>query len=96
MTRRRLARQSFRGLGCASGLCVLALRFCSCAAADGAGRSAEQGACAAALRLPLRQPAPSGSRSAAVTGRGRCKAHPGSFIRMNVDMVLVPVTVTDP
>ena len=30
------------------------------------------------------------------TGPNSLKIHPGSFIRMNVDMVLVPVTVTDP
>jgi len=31
-----------------------------------------------------------------VTGPAANKARPGALIRMNVDMVLVPVTVTDP
>jgi Ca-activated chloride channel homolog len=38
--------------------------------------------------------APTGVDAPAVTGAGR--ARPGSLIKMNVDMVLVPVTVTDP
>ena len=40
--------------------------------------------------------APKGAEAPAATGPGALKIHPGSFIRMNVDMVLVPVTVTDP
>lgn len=39
---------------------------------------------------------PGGAEAAPETGAAALKAHPGSFIRMNVDMVLVPVTVTDP
>ena len=39
---------------------------------------------------------PTGAEAPAVTGTAALKVHPGSFIRMNVDMVLVPVTVTDP
>jgi Ca-activated chloride channel homolog len=39
---------------------------------------------------------PSGAEAAPTTGKDALKLHPGSFIRMNVDMVLVPVTVTDP
>ena len=38
--------------------------------------------------------APAGVDAPAATGAG--KAKPGSLIRMNVDMVLVPITVTDP
>lgn len=38
--------------------------------------------------------APAGVDAPATTGAGRAK--PGSLIRMNVDMVLVPITVTDP
>ncbi len=38
--------------------------------------------------------APAGVDAPAATGAG--KARPGSLIKMNVDMVLVPVTVTDP
>jgi Ca-activated chloride channel family protein len=38
--------------------------------------------------------APAGVDAPAATGAGRAK--PGSLIRMNVDMVLVPITVTDP
>ncbi|HWE84175.1 MAG TPA: VWA domain-containing protein [Terracidiphilus sp.] len=37
-----------------------------------------------------------GSEPAAATGPAALKAHPGSILRMNVDLVLVPVTVTDP
>jgi Ca-activated chloride channel family protein len=40
--------------------------------------------------------APKGTEAAPQTGKDALKLHPGSFIRMNVDMVLVPVTVTDP
>src|ERR1700761_867856 len=38
---------------------------------------------------------PPGAQSAPATGAAAAKARPGAFIRMNVDMVLVPVTVTD-
>jgi len=40
--------------------------------------------------------APPGAETPAATGPDALKVHPGSYIRMNVDMVLVPVTVTDP
>jgi len=39
---------------------------------------------------------PHGAEAPAATGPDALKIHPGSRIRMNVDMVLVPVTVTDP
>jgi Ca-activated chloride channel family protein len=39
---------------------------------------------------------PKGAEAPAATGPNALKIHPGSYIRMNVDMVLVPVTVTDP
>jgi Ca-activated chloride channel family protein len=39
---------------------------------------------------------PKGAEAPPVTGPEGLKARPGSIIRMNVDMVLVPVTVTDP
>ena len=39
---------------------------------------------------------PKGAEAAPETGTASLHIHPGSFIRMNVDMVLVPVTVTDP
>lgn len=40
--------------------------------------------------------APQGAQAPALTGNAAVKARPGALIRMNVDMVLVPVTVTDP
>ena len=40
--------------------------------------------------------APKGAEKPAESGPGSLKVHPGSYIRMNVDLVLVPVTVTDP
>lgn len=40
--------------------------------------------------------APKGAEPKPLTGAEALNAHPGSMIRMNVDMVLVPVTVTDP
>jgi Ca-activated chloride channel family protein len=40
--------------------------------------------------------APSGSEAPAVSGTGSLKVRPGERIRMNVDMVLVPITITDP
>ncbi len=39
---------------------------------------------------------PKGAEAPAVSGPDALKIRPGSRIRMNVDMVLVPVTVTDP
>ncbi|MGA7857736.1 MAG: VWA domain-containing protein [Terracidiphilus sp.] len=48
---------------------------------------------------PAAQPAtgaPKGEEAPALTGSAALKARPGSLIRMNVDMVLVPITVTDP
>lgn len=40
--------------------------------------------------------APAGAQPAAVTGDAAARARPGALIRMNVNLVLVPVTVTDP
>jgi len=40
--------------------------------------------------------APTGVDAPAIVGAPKDKVKPGSVIRMNVDMVLVPVTVTDP
>lgn len=40
--------------------------------------------------------APVGAEPKPLTGAEALNAHPGSMIRMDVDMVLVPVTVTDP
>ena len=39
---------------------------------------------------------PKGAEAPPEKGPGALKIRPGSFIRMNVDLVLVPVTVTDP
>lgn len=39
---------------------------------------------------------PAGVQAPALTGKAALHARPGSLIRMNVDLVLVPVTVTDP
>lgn len=39
---------------------------------------------------------PKGAEAPAESGPAALHIHPGSFLRMNVDMVLVPVTVTDP
>ncbi|HTB97831.1 MAG TPA: VWA domain-containing protein [Terracidiphilus sp.] len=40
--------------------------------------------------------APKGAEAPAVTGPEATKARPGALIRVNVDLVLVPITVTDP
>ena len=40
--------------------------------------------------------APAGTEAPAATGPDALKIHPGTRIRMNVDMVLVPITITDP
>jgi len=40
--------------------------------------------------------APAGAEAPAVTGTAALSARPGGRIRMNVDLVLVPVTITDP
>jgi len=39
---------------------------------------------------------PHGTEAGPETGTSALRVHPGSFIRLDVDMVLVPVTVTDP
>src|SRR5277367_3038355 len=40
--------------------------------------------------------APVGAEKPAVTGSASLRVRPGELIRMNVDMVLIPVTITDP
>ena len=40
--------------------------------------------------------APAGAEAAPLTGDNALKATPGSRIRMDVDLVLIPVTITDP
>ena len=40
--------------------------------------------------------APKGAEAPVLTGPSALRAHPGAVIRMNVNLVLVPVTVTDP
>ena len=40
--------------------------------------------------------APAGAEAAPLTGDNAMKATPGSRIRMDVDLVLIPVTITDP
>ena len=40
--------------------------------------------------------APAGAEAPVVTGTSGLKVRPGEVLRMNVDMVLIPVTVTDP
>jgi Ca-activated chloride channel family protein len=40
--------------------------------------------------------APAGAEPPAATGPDALKIHPGARIRVNVDLVLIPVTVTDP
>ena len=39
---------------------------------------------------------PAGAEAPAATGAAALRARPGGLIRMNVDMVLIPVTITDP
>src|SRR6185312_4288780 len=39
---------------------------------------------------------PAGAEAPPDTGAAAMRAHPGSFIRLETDLVLVPVTVTDP
>ena len=40
--------------------------------------------------------APTGVEAVPATGKAATKARPGGLIRMNVDMVLIPITITDP
>jgi Ca-activated chloride channel family protein len=49
-----------------------------------------------ATTAPPAAGAPAGAEAPAATGTGALKVHPGSYIKMNVDMVLVPITITDP
>jgi Ca-activated chloride channel homolog len=50
----------------------------------------------AATAAPAAAGAPAGAEAPVVTGAASLKVRPGEVIRMNVDMVLIPVTVTDP
>ena len=49
-----------------------------------------------AAGAPTGNGAPAGAEAPAVSGDAAIHARPGARIRMNVDMVLIPVTVTDP
>jgi len=49
-----------------------------------------------AASVPGSKSAPAGSEARPESGPGALNIHPGSFLRMNVDMVLIPITVTDP
>jgi Ca-activated chloride channel family protein len=76
-------------------ICALAAVFCLCQA-----RAQDDQLNRVHVQPPGASAAPSsepnGAEAAPETGPLSLKIHPGSFIRMNVDMVLVPVTVTDP
>jgi Ca-activated chloride channel homolog len=50
----------------------------------------------ASSSAPADQGAPKGAEAPAATGPDALRVRPGSMIRMNVDMVLVPITITDP
>jgi Ca-activated chloride channel family protein len=51
---------------------------------------------AATPNAPPGAGAPAGAEAPAVSGDASLRVKPGARIRMNVDMVLIPVTVTDP
>jgi Ca-activated chloride channel family protein len=76
-------------------LCVLAALFCLSRAEaqdDQLNRVHVQPPASSAA--PAKEPG--GAEAPPETGIKALKVHPGSFIRMDVDMVLVPVTITDP
>ncbi len=56
----------------------------------------QQGSCDAAARGLVADRSASRCEAPAITGTEALKIRPGAFLKMNVDMVLVPVTVTDP
>jgi Ca-activated chloride channel family protein len=76
-------------------ICALAAVFCLCQA-----RAQDDQLNRVHVQPPTTSTAPTsepiGAEAAPETGPSSLKIHPGSFIRMNVDMVLVQVTVTDP
>ena len=84
---------SLRGYAC---LCALAAVFCltQARAQDDQLNKVHVEPPSAPSSAPASEP--KGAESGPETGAASLHIHPGSFIRMNVDMVLVPVTITDP
>ena len=77
-------------------ICALAAVFClgRARAQDDQLNKVHVAAAASTTASPTSEP--KGAEAAPETGPSSLKIRPGSFIRMNVDLVLVPVTVTDP
>jgi Ca-activated chloride channel homolog len=76
------------------GICVLALAFLSVGSSEAQDNPLDKVHVPPPTAGAPATGAPAGVDAPAATGAG--KAKPGSLIRMNVDMVLVPITVTDP
>jgi Ca-activated chloride channel homolog len=77
-----------------TGICVLALAFLSVGSSGAQDNPLDKVHVPPPTAGTPATGAPAGVDAPAATGAG--KAKPGSLIRMNVDMVLVPITVTDP
>jgi Ca-activated chloride channel family protein len=92
-----IGRGSLQGLGRGLWMCALALGFLL---ARAQGQDQEDPLNKVHVPPPsAAMPAtgaPVGVEAPAATGPDALKIHPGSRIRMNVDMVLIPVTITDP
>ena len=84
---------SFRRLWLA-GICVLALAVFGVASLEGQDNPLDKVHVPPPASGAPATGAPAGVDAPATTTAG--KAKPGSLLRMNVDMVLVPITVTDP
>ena len=84
-----------RLLACRAGVCCLLAVLCmAMAQAQDDQLNKVHVATPGASSTPTNEP--HGAEAAPDTGASALKLHPGSFIRLDVDMVLVPVTVTDP
>ncbi|MDE3188623.1 MAG: VWA domain-containing protein [Acidobacteriota bacterium] len=76
-------------------ICVLAAGFCAAPAQAQDDQLNKVHVTPPPAAAPAKG-APAGAEAPPLTGTAALKARPGSLIRMNVDMVLIPVTVTDP
>ncbi len=88
-------RNSYCGARGTARLCLLAWFLCGCSASSQDDPLNKAHVPAPGSATPATG-APSGAEAPPLTGPAALHARPGAMLRMNVDMVLVPITVTDP
>ena len=93
--RRKIENRSDRGVfACGLWICVLAAAFCAVRAGAQEDPLNKVHVTPPPASVPTTG-APKGAEAPALTGAAALKPRPGSLIRMNVDLVLIPITVTD-